>query len=97
MRLRSIISVLGTIWDNKILILSGIYRRIFKNDFVEVVAKSRKDICKSCSSYGGKCLVPYSGKCCGECGCVIEYKIRSLGSECPLGKWGVVKDEEIEL
>lgn len=32
---------------------------------------------------GAKCMVPGSQPCCGECGCSLSLKLRSLESSCP--------------
>jgi len=33
---------------------------------------------------------------CNECGCSLQFKTRSLSSECPLGKWQAIATEEEE-
>jgi hypothetical protein len=45
-------------------------------------------------------MVPGTHPCCnqelGGCGCSLEFKTRSLSSECPLGKWKAELTEEEE-
>ena len=65
-------------------ILNGVTNTVFKKKFVEDVAKYRMDICKDCEYYNGKCEVPGTGPCCGACGCVLKFKVRSLSSHCGL-------------
>ena len=82
------------IWKNKNQILEGISNSIFKKEDVEEIAAHRMFICKSCDLYdvsGEGCMVPGTNPCCNElkggCGCSLEFKTRSLSSECPLKKW----------
>lgn len=85
------------IWKNKGQILEGIKNNIFKQEHVEEIAKERWLICEGCAildKEGTKCLVPGTGPCCGDCGCSMGLKLRSLGSDCPLGKWKAVLTHE---
>lgn len=85
------------IWKNKGKILEGIKNNIFKQGHVEEIANSRWIICEGCSfldKEGTKCVVPGTGPCCGSCGCSMSLKLRSLGSECPEGKWDAVLSHE---
>ena len=78
------------IWKAKGQILEGIKNNIFKNEHVEEIADKRWLICQGCPILdipGKKCLVPGTGPCCGDCGCSMAIKLRSLGSACPLDKW----------
>jgi hypothetical protein len=34
--------------------------------------------------------------CCGDCGCSLTFKTRSLSSDCPQGKWDALITEEEE-
>ena len=50
--------------------------------------------CTRCNLYdesGKGCMVSGTQPCCDErfggCGCSLNFKTRSLSSECPLGKW----------
>jgi len=45
---------------------------------------------------GNSCLVPGTQPCCAECGCSLEFKLRAMSAECPLGKWKAVMSEETE-
>jgi len=87
---------LKEIWKNRKKILEGIKNSIVRDEFVEDVATKRWAICKSCESNGDKCAVPGTGPCCGECGCALGFKIRSLSSDCPLDKWKAVMSQEEE-
>jgi hypothetical protein len=58
-------------------ILEGWKNRIWKNPHVEKVAKARLGICSGCE---------HSGITCAKCGCVLEAKIRSMKSKCPINK-----------
>jgi len=80
-------------------ILEGIKNNVFKKEHVEEEAKLRWDICVKCNSLdsvGDKCAVPGTKPCCGECGCSLGLKLRSLSSECPIGKWDAVMSEKEE-
>ena len=79
---------------------------IFKKEDVEEIAAERKTVCVACQLYtedDGGCVVPGSSPCCdqrqGGCGCSLKFKLRSLSSECPLGKWKaeLTQEEEDQL
>jgi hypothetical protein len=59
-------------------------------------------LCEECDIIdrkGSKCVLPGSAPCCGECGCKLSYKVRSLSSECPHPngpKWKAFMSEEEE-
>ena len=75
----------------------GIYRFIFTKKEVEAVAKERMDICNDCElldTKGDNCLAPGTQPCCSDCGCSLKFKIRSLSSACPKGKWDAILTEE---
>lgn len=85
------------IWKNKGEIFEGIKNSIFTKDDVENIANERMYICDSCEHIdrkGDKCLVPGTQPCCGECGCKLHWKTRSLSSSCPVGKWKEELTEE---
>lgn len=80
-------------------ILEGIKNKVFKKDHIEAEAALRWSICKTCPSLdekGDKCFAPGTQPCCGECGCSLGFKTRSLSAACPLGKWQAIMDEETE-
>jgi hypothetical protein len=80
-------------------ILEGIKNSIFKKEHIEAEAALRWAICKQCPSLdesGNKCVAPLTKPCCGECGCSLGFKTRSLSSKCPLDKWAAIMDEETE-
>ena len=85
------------IWKNKNQILEGIKNKIFKTEHVEQIASERNSICKKCDQLdtkGTECIVPGTAPCCGSCGCSLQLKLRSLSSDCPLGKWDAVLTHE---
>jgi hypothetical protein len=47
----------------------------------EVLAKSRLDICKSCTF-----LIKATSQC-KKCGCFMQAKTKLRHAECPEGKW----------
>ena len=49
-------------------------------------AKARYDICKQCPE-----LLKIT-KQCKKCGCIMPAKTRLAAAECPLHKWGSVKN-----
>tara|TARA_R100000734_G_scaffold12121_1_gene8972 strand:- start:1409 stop:1699 length:291 start_codon:yes stop_codon:yes gene_type:complete len=87
---------LKEIWKNRKKILEGIKNAVLRDEFVEAIAKERWAICKLCESNGDKCAVPGTQPCCGECGCSLGFKLRSLSSDCPLDKWKAVMTQEQE-
>jgi hypothetical protein len=42
-------------------------------------------------------MVPGTQPCCSKCGCSLSLKLRSLSSECPVGKWDAYFTEEQEV
>jgi hypothetical protein len=89
-------AALKAIWENRNAILEGIKNSVVRDEFVEDVARMRYDVCNECPSKGRKCAVKGTGPCCNECGCSLQFKTRSLSSECPLGKWQAIATEEEE-
>jgi len=86
-----------TVWKQRGQILEGIANAIFTKQDVEIIAEHRMEICDDCDHIdrkGEKCLVPGTKPCCGECGCSLGLKTRSLSSACPLGKWNAEVTEE---
>ena len=78
--------------------MEGIKNNIFKSQHVEEIKEEREKICFSnqcgqLDTEGKKCAVPGTGPCCGDCGCSLALKLRSLSSECPKGWW----DAELTL
>ena len=87
------------IFKNRKQILEGIKNKLFKKEHVETIAKDRWQICIRCGSLdvvGDKCMMPGTQPCCGECGCSMGFKLRSLSSSCPIDKWEAVLTEEEE-
>lgn len=89
-------TTLKEIWKNRSKIVEGIKNSIIRDEFVEEVATLRYAICDECPSKGKKCAVKGTAPCCNECGCSLNFKTRSLASECPLGKWKAIVTEEEE-
>ena len=86
-------------FKNTTQILEGIKNSVFKKEHIEAEAALRWSICKECPIVdlkGDKCLVPGTQPCCGDCGCSLGLKTRSLSSSCPLDKWKAIMDEETE-
>lgn len=87
------------IWKNKGQIIEGIKNNIFKKEHIEDIASERRQICDGCTfldTSGDKCAVIGTQPCCGSCGCSLHFKLRSLSSSCPEGKWNEVTSEEEE-
>jgi hypothetical protein len=88
------------IWKNRGKILEGIKNNIFKKEHVVQIAEERRIICEACEYHdveGSKCASNLAPKpCCGHCGCSIKLKTFSMSSECPVGKWKSVMNEEEE-
>ena len=89
-------SLLTQIWENRQKIMEGIKNSIIRDEFVEDVAKHRREVCDACEFKGDKCVMPGTAPCCNECGCSLAFKTRSLSSECPVGKWKALMSEEEE-
>lgn len=90
---------LKKIWENRKQIYEGIKNSVIRDDFVEDVAAKRMAICTECPEVdlkGSKCEVPGSQPCCGNCGCSLAFKTRSLSSECPIGEWKALMTEKEE-
>jgi hypothetical protein len=90
------------IWKDRGKILEGIKNNIFRKQHVEHIAAIRQDICNLCEfldTAGTKCVMTGTQPCCGECGCSLALKTRSLSSECPKGFWKaeLTPEEEAEL
>lgn len=100
MNIRKLPTNLKKIWKNKKQIFQGLYFKIFKySSYVEEVAAERMNICKKCIKFdkkGTKCMIPGTQPCCGECGCSLSIKLRSMSTECPLKRWEAVMSEELE-
>jgi len=76
---------LTKLWSNRTAILEGIKNSVFKTEHIEQIAAERKSICEECPDFDAKgddCLAPGTQPCCGQCGCSLEFKLRSLSSNC---------------
>jgi hypothetical protein len=93
------VSTITKIWKNRKEIMEGIRNAMIRDEFVEMVAKLRSDVCDACDlkdTKGKSCVVKGTAPCCSSCGCSLAFKTRSLSSECPEGKWYAVITEEDE-
>jgi hypothetical protein len=91
---------LKKIWNNKSQIVEGFKNSIIKDEFVESVAAIRNEKCLACTFYdkeGTKCIVPGTGPCCGDCGCSLHLKQRSLSAGCGQGFWESILDDNEEI
>lgn len=76
---------LNKIWKEKFKIIDGVIHAIFKNKKVEAIAEYRLSLCKTCPLIdieGDHCEVKGTQPCCGECGCSLKLKLRSMSSRC---------------
>ncbi len=89
-------NTLKLIWKKRKEILEGITNSVIRDETVEEIAALRYNLCNECPSKGGECAVKGTGPCCGECGCSLSFKTRSLASDCPLGKWEAIATVEEE-
>ena len=100
MNIKKLVKNLVQIWKNRKQILQGIFFKFIKFDsYVEDIYTVRLSICNSCpkkDNKGTDCAVPGTQPCCSECGCSLAIKLRSMSSDCPLGKWKAVMTEELE-
>lgn len=60
-------------------IVDGWKNVVFPSENVEKVSLNRAVICSRCE-YN-------NGGTCGQCGCRLVSKTRSMKSKCPMGKW----------
>jgi hypothetical protein len=69
------------------------------------IAQQRLSICRKCKHFRQgvrpTCGTPivgeevtYRGKKRRTCGCFLDLKVKFAGTACPLGKWGMRKDED---
>lgn len=87
------------LWKERGKIIEGVKNSMFKQEHIEEIATSRMLICEDCffiDKEGSKCYMPGTQPCCGDCGCKLSFKTRSLSSACPKGKWNAVTSEEEE-
>jgi len=87
------------IWENRKLILEGMFNYYFTRRKIERIAYWRNEICVACPLIdlkGDACEVPGTQPCCSDCGCSLKYKTRSMSSSCPQGRWYAVMTEEEE-
>ena len=94
-RLNKLINAFG----NMPQIFEGIRNKVFTKSEVEEIAMIRWDICTRCRNFdtvGTYCAVPGTAPCCKDCGCILNLKVRSMSSSCPIGEWAAFMDEETE-
>lgn len=78
-------------------IIAGWSNLMFSSPAVEQLAIKRAKICAECPSaqFSGAYYITapdnktkeVRGLKCGECGCALSAKVRSVEDTCPLGKW----------
>jgi len=87
------------LWKDKGKIFEGIKNSVFKQEHVEEIADMRMQICNICpeiDNAGDKCYIKGTQPCCGQCGCKLAFKTRSLSSGCPVGHWSAITTQEEE-
>ena len=80
-------------------VYEGVKNSMFKKDYVEQIADHRWQVCKECALLdveGSKCAAPGTQPCCIDCGCSLQFKLRSLASKCPKDKWKELMTSEEE-
>jgi|TARA_R110000851_G_scaffold60969_3_gene140271 hypothetical protein len=90
---------LKKIWENRKAIYEGIKNSVIRDKYVEDISAKRMLICEECPEIdlkGSKCEMPGTQPCCGNCGCSLAFKTRSLSSECPIGEWPALMTEKEE-
>lgn len=93
------------IFQNRRKIAEGVKNSLFKKAEIEAVAFERLTICETCpliDNEGSKCMIPGTAPCCSACGCKLNFKARSLSSECahpdgPKWKAKLTQEEEDKL
>ena len=70
------------------------YIDAFKN--ADKIAEGIKNNIFKKEHKGDDCLAPGTQPCCGDCGCSLAFKVRSLSSDCPKGFWDALTTEEQE-
>jgi hypothetical protein len=86
-------------FNNLDKITEGIKNNMFKRDHIEAIFTDRYQVCAECPLLdlkGTSCLAPGTQPCCSDCGCSLDYKLRSLSSECPKGYWPAIVSEDVE-
>jgi len=80
-------------------VYEGMKNKIWKKEYVEIIAGDRYSICKECSALdlkGNNCAAPGTQPCCSDCGCSLAFKTRSLSSSCPQKKWDKIMEKADE-
>jgi hypothetical protein len=69
-------------------IFNGWKNLLIKDDYVELIAKKRIEICNSCDENSRKKEIKHRPDFhCTACGCTLAAKTRSLESACPMKFW----------
>ena len=74
-------------------IFNGWKNLLIKDDYVELVAQKRLEICNGCSKNSIKKKVTHRPDFhCTACGCTLAAKTRSLESSCPISLWPALQN-----
>ena len=81
--------------DKMKLITEGWGNYIWKSETVELLAKTRAEICANCDEAKemkvpitkGDTIEEIAMMKCGGCGCPLSGKVRAIASSCPKDKW----------
>jgi hypothetical protein len=87
------------VFKNLDKITEGIKNNIFKKEHIEAIFTDRYQICAKCTLLdlkGTSCLASGTQPCCSDCGCSLDFKLRSLSSKCPKDYWSTITSEETE-
>lgn len=65
---------------------------VVKNPYIvsDDIKQQRLNICSLCEHHD------YIMNRCKECGCFLNAKVIFAGNSCPIGKWDIVKQEDVE-
>jgi hypothetical protein len=89
MKINKLIGAFGNLSQ----IAEGVKNKVFKKEHIENIADQRWSYCSTCPSLdviGDDCAMKGTQPCCKDCGCSLGFKLRSLSTSCPQGKWDKV-------
>lgn len=86
-------SDLKKIWRNRMNILEGVANSILIKQEIEKVAKSRLEICHSCTYFDPTGTSPKATikglPSCSACGCVLHLKVHCMSCNCGMEELGL--------